>query len=74
MLSGPIVLSNDRNQLFLLSIRDDDDVQLAVSLEQPEYQNFVSRAVSMLPIAGAARIAFVNFNLLFKPRLCFDDF
>ena len=55
--------SNDRNQCILLGIRDDDDVHLAASLEQPEYGNFTSRAASAPPFPGATKIAFVDLNL-----------
>ena len=66
-------LSNDRNQRILLGIRDDDDVHLAASLEQPEYRNFTSRAAYALPFPGATKIAFVDFNLSSKSRLCFGE-
>ena len=65
--------SNDRNQCILLGIRDDVDVHFATSLEQPEYGNFTSRAASALPYPGATKIAFVDFNLSRKPRLCFGE-
>ena len=48
-------LTNDRNQCILLGIRDDDDVHLAASLEQPEYRNSTSRAASALPFPGATK-------------------
>ena len=56
-------LSNDRNQCILFGVRDDNEVDLAASLEQPEYLNFVSCAASALPFPGAANVAFVDFNL-----------
>jgi hypothetical protein len=65
--------SNDRNQCILLGIRDNDDVHLAASLEQPEYRNFTSRAAFTLPFPGPTKIAFVDFNLSWKPRLCFGE-
>ena len=56
-------LSNDRNQRILLGIRNDNDVHLAASLEQPKHRNFASRAASALPFPGAAKVAFVDFDL-----------
>jgi hypothetical protein len=47
----------------LLAILDDNDVHLVASFEQPEYRNYTSRAASALPFLGAAKIAFVDFNL-----------
>jgi hypothetical protein len=43
------------------------------SLEQPEYVTLASRAASALSFPGAVKIAFVDFNLSRKPRLCFGE-
>ena len=56
-------LSNDPNQCILFGVRDDNDVDLAASLEHPEYWSFASCAASAFPFPGAAKLAFVDFNL-----------
>ena len=55
--------SNSQNQCILLGLRDDNDVHPAASLEQPECGSFASRATSALNFSGAAKQAFVDFNV-----------
>ncbi len=56
-------LSNDRKPCILPGVRNDNDVRLAASLEQPQHPNFASRAASALPFPGAASVAFVDVHL-----------
>ena len=56
-------LLNDRKQRILLGIRNDNDAHLAASLEQPKYRNFARHAASAFPFSGAAKVAFVDFDL-----------
>jgi hypothetical protein len=56
-----------------MGVRDDNDVRLSASLEQPEYGDFASGVSSALLFSGVAKVAFVDLNLSREPRLCLGE-
>ena len=58
----PDGLGGKANQGLGGDIRDDIDMNLAVSLQDPEYRHFTGCATASLAFASAPNIAFIQFD------------
>lgn len=67
---GPDFVPDDGKKRCRRDIRDDRDVNAAVSLQKPEHRNLAHGAASALAFTGSAEIALVNFDFAAEQFRC----